>query len=292
MKEEFYISDFEEEVIKELKKEGYHRSNISMARSTLEKISNTVEKPLNPANPQLMRERIFRFYENQNDYDQIKNMHIMPTKKILQKAAENTEDISLKRNIEMVEETLKKGRFTNAEDIIEDLDEKILEKREKEKLPEKFEGAKKFALKLCLGVPAKIGALAAIKHEDFDEKQNDITLKNQYQQDGEKELGRTRRRLIEIDDELSQIYKEEIKPNDTEYLFGDNVKESYNNLRILLEEVNKEHNRSKITSSVLRDTSGYFKSSKMDSDDLRREMGLKTDIKVQRFRKVRELRED
>lgn len=290
MKEEFQVSDFKKEVIEELKGEDYVRSNISMARSILRKISESLDKPLDPDEPTEMRDKIFRFYENQDDYESIDSMHVSPMKKLLEKAADNTEERSAKRNITMVKDTL--DNLKNRENIIEQLNKKILEEDEKERILEDFNGEKKFALKLCLESSAKIGALAAIEDKQFKEGKNKILLKSQYKQDGERELGKDRHRRLEISDSLCKLYRKEIENKNRDYLFGNSLKGSYHNLRELLDSVDEEHDGSRISSSVLRDTSGYFKSLKMDSSELKREMGLKTDIKIKRFRKVREMREN
>lgn len=290
MKSEFQASDFKKEIIQDFSEKYSDESHVRMANSVLRKLENFLEKPLDLERPQEVRDKIFEFYED-SDYETINSMHISPIKQLLEKAGENSEDELLMRNARMVKDNIKKEYLTDSEDRIKRLDRKILSEEEKSNLQTHFNGSKRLVIKLFLETSAKISALSAITEEDVDLERNKIYLNSQYKQEGEKPLPARRDRRVDISDELTNLYRSEID-EDPKYIFGKNSRDSYHKLREIIREIDREF-EVEISSSVLRDTSGYFKFLKMDSEDqLMRALGLKSTIKIQRFSGVRELREN
>lgn len=291
MASEFYISDYKDAVIKSYTNHK-DNSNARLARSLLSSMEDSIEQPLNLDRPADVRDKIFEYYRDQEDYDSIKSSHLNPVKKLLKHIAEKEEDNSLRRNAYMIHDTLIEKRIPDQKSDLSKLESKILYPDEKRNLENQFSGEKRLAIELFLESCAKIGAVSAITKEDFDEEKNRIDISSQYKQEkGDKELPRHRERNVDVSNDLSRSYRNTAKRNDSKYLFGDNISESYHNLREIIDEINAEFDSHKINSRVLRNTAGYYKSKKMDSEDLMREMGLKTETKVQKFRKIVEKRE-
>lgn len=293
---EFRPSEVEGKVLAKIKDDT--SSGIKMARPIIARFIDYTENQLfSLDDPVTLRNEIFGFYSEQAErYDEIRNQHVMPIKKMLEFLQEKSAgENSL--NMRMVRDTVKPAYFQN--DIVEsyridELDNKILNSRELKILRNKFDGKTRFIIELFLETTAKIGVIAALSHKDFPQSRTDdyrINLRNQYSEtDGLTSLNESRNRAVEISEDLATLYFKNFEKNSQGYLFGENPKKAHSYLRNEFRKINQDI-EFKVNPHVLRDTGAYIKLDSREHSDLREKMGVKTDSRIEKYEKVRAKRE-
>ena len=292
---EFRPGQIEDDVLRKIDEET--STGLKMGRPILSRFKeHSNNQVFSLEDPTILREEIFDFYFDQAErYDKIRNQHVMPLKKMLEYLEEKAEEEN-SWNMRMVRDTIKPSYFQNQipKYSIDELDQKILTSQELDILRNKFEGDSRFIIELFLETTAKIGAIASIKHGDLPNSRTDnyqINFRKQYKEnDGVIPLQGVRNRSIKINEEVVTLYLENYDKDGSGYIFAQSAKKSYSLLRSKFREINQEL-EFKITPNILRDTGAFQKLDLLSEDELKHKMGIKTDSRIEKYRKIKDKRE-
>jgi hypothetical protein len=292
----FRPSEIEGEVLSRIESKNSNVSALKIARPILSRfIEFSDDREFSLDEPVEIRDELYSFYEKQSEhYSKIENQHLMPLKemlRLLQKRATGKEEL----NVRMVRDTLKSSYFSDQDEYRFDiLDDQILTKKQVTKLRNKFDEEKRFVVELFLQTTAKIGAIAALKHQNFPSSETDnlrIDFRQKYiPQSGVQPLEGERSRSVSIEENLAQLYFGSFFEEEG-YIFGESPEEAHRYLRRVFGEMDSDLEFS-VKPRRLRSTGAYLKLEEKTSEELRKIMGLESKDKIQRLKQVKKKSEE